>query len=207
MSQRRLLSMLGVRQALSFVKTTLVGGVVFLAPLVVLVVLVAKAAELLRRLARPLAALLPVDRFVGVLAADVVVGILVILGCFVAGLVARAGFANRIVKKAEAGVLWRIPGYGFIKGLTDSLDKSAAGSMRPVLIHFDDAAQLAFEVDQLADGRRVIYVPSAPDPRAGSVLVMAQERVESVPIAFVAAIGSLRSLGRGLGRSLGGPAH
>ena len=53
-------------------------------------------------------------------------------------------------------MLWRIPGYGFIKALTDSLDKRAAESaLRPVLIHFDDSAQLGFEVDHLADGRRV----------------------------------------------------
>ena len=106
----------------------------------------------------------------------------------------------------RAGVLWRIPGYGFVKALTDSLDKSAAASsMRPVLAHFDDYAQLAFEVDQLADGRRVIYVPSAPDPRAGAVLVIDSARIEPVPITFVTAIGGLRALGRGLGPCLRRP--
>lgn len=192
----------GIRSAVRFLKTTLVGGVVFLVPLVILVSLGAKVVGVLRRLAEPLAARLPLDTVLGVMAADVVVMVLVVLTCFAAGLLARVSFARRFVKKAETGVLWRIPGYGFIKGLTDSLDKNAAASMRPVLIHFDDAAQLAFEVDQLADGRRVIYVPSAPDPRAGSVLVMDRARVEDVPIAFVPAIGSLRSLGRGLGSSL-----
>ena len=131
--------------------------------------------------------------------ADVVLIALVVLACFLAGLLARVSFANRLVRKAEAGVLWRIPGYGFVKGLTDSLDNSsAAKGMLPVLIHFDDAAQLAFEVDHLPDGRRVIYLPGAPDPRAGSVLVMDADRVEPVQMTFVRATAALRALGRGL---------
>jgi uncharacterized membrane protein len=193
----------GVQIALGFVKTTVIGGLVFLVPLLILVLLVTKAAGLLQRLAQPLAAHLEVDTVFGILAADIIAVVLVILACFIAGLIARVTVINHFIRRAEAGVLWRIPGYGFIKGLTDSLDNSAAkSSMRPVLIHFDDAAQLAFEVDQVEDGRRVIYVPSAPDPRAGEVLVMEPDRVEAVPITFLAAFSAQRALGRGIGASL-----
>ena len=193
----------GAGRALGFVKTTLVGGVVFLAPVVILIVLLGKAAGLLRRLAKPLGALFPLDAVWGVLAADGVVVVILILACFGAGLLARVSFANAFIKKAETGVLWRIPGYGFIKGLTATLDKRAdASAMHPVLVHFDDYAQLAFEVDRLVDGRRVIYVPSAPDPRAGSVMIVDEARVEAVAVSFVAAIASLRSLGKGCGSLL-----
>ncbi len=193
----------GVRSVLGFVKTTVIGGLVFLVPLFILVLLVTKAVTVLQRLAQPLAAHLPVNTAFGVLVADIVVLVLVVLACFLAGLLARVTVAKRLVKKAEAGVLWRIPGYGFIKGLTDSLDNSAStSSLRPVLVHFDDAAQLGFEVDQVADGRKVVYIPSAPDPRAGEVLVMDQDRVEDVPITFIEAITAQRALGRGIGQSL-----
>ena len=188
---------------LGFVKTTIVGGLVFLVPVVILVVLAAKAGKLLRRLARPLAALLPVDRLHGVLVADVVVIAVVVMLCFLAGLLARVSVANRFIKKAETGVLWRIPGYGLMKALTDSFDKSAASSaMRPVLVRFDDYAQLAFEVDRLADGRRVVYLPSAPDPRAGTVVVVDEARVQAVEMSFLSAVRSLRALGRGVAASL-----
>jgi len=187
-----------------FVKTTLFGGAVFLLPVTVIALLLAKVGAVLLRLAQPLAKRLPLDTVWGVAVADVVLIVLAVLICFLAGLLARVSFANRVVRKAEAGVLWRIPGYGFVKGLTDSLDKSpAATSMVPVLVHFDDAAQLAFEVDRLPDGRRVIYLPGAPDPRAGSVLVMGADRVEPVHMTFVRATAALRALGRGLGPTLG----
>jgi uncharacterized membrane protein len=189
------------RSAYLFLKTTLVGGLVFMVPIFVLAFLGTKAVKLLQRLGKPLAAVLPVDSTLwGLVVADVIAIVAVIIACFLGGLLARVSFAGRFVRKAEMGVLWRIPGYGFVKALTDSLDKRAAEStLRPVLIHFDDAAQLAFEVDRLPDGRRVIYIPSSPDPRAGSVMVMDADRVEPVPMTFLATLRSMRALGRGLG--------
>jgi uncharacterized membrane protein len=189
-------------RALSFVKTTLIGGVVFLVPLVVLLVLVTKTAGYVHRLAAPLVRLLPVETIAGTLVADVLAVLGVVLACFLAGLLAHFSMAHRFVAKAEANVLWRIPGYGIIKGLTDSLDPRAPPSLRPVLVHFDDYAQIAFEVDRAADGRCIIYLPSAPEPRTGSVIVMEPEQVEPLEMGFVATAAAIRSLGHGLGPSL-----
>jgi uncharacterized membrane protein len=187
------------------VKTTVVGGLVFLAPVAVLIYLAVKVFGVLRRVAEPLVARWSLHGLLGIVAVDLAVAFVLLIACFFAGLLARRSFANSFVRKAEAGVLWRLPGYGFVKGLTEGLDKHAAAAMRPVLIRFDDAAQLAFEVERLADDRRVVYLPGSPDPRAGSVMVMTGERVEPVPMSFLAAMTSLRALGRGLGKSLGPP--
>jgi len=193
---------LSAKKARAFVRTTFIGGVVLLAPLVVLVVLAAKAARFLQRLAAPLLSLLPVGTLTGRLVMHLIVIACVVLGCFLAGLVAHFSLANRFVAKAEANVLWRIPGYGIIKGLTSSLDPRAMPELRPVLVHFDDYAQVAFEVDRTADGRRVIYLPSAPEPRTGSVIVVDPQQVEPLPTSFVATVAAIRAVGHGLGRSL-----
>jgi uncharacterized membrane protein len=196
---------LWARHALAVMKTTLVGGVVFMMPVVVLIVVFTKAGGYLRKLAQPLAKVLPLDTVLGVMVADAILIALFLLACFLAGLLTRLSFANTFVKKAETGVLWRIPGYGFLKALTDGLDKEHGSSLRPVLVRFDDYSQLAFEVDHLPDGRKVIYIPGAPNPRAGSVLVLDRDRVEPVPLSFMAAVRSLRALGRGVGSSLTPP--
>jgi uncharacterized membrane protein len=190
------------RHALTVMKTTLVGGVVFMMPVVVLIVVFTKAGGYFRKLAQPLAKVLPLDTVLGVMVADAILVALFLLACFLAGLLTHLSFANSFLKKAETGVLWRIPGYGFLKALTDGLDKEHGSSLRPVLVRFDDYSQLAFEVDRLPDGRKVIYIPGAPNPRAGSVLVLDSDRVEPVPLSFMAAVRSLRALGRGVGSSL-----
>ena len=163
-----------VHGAYKLAKTTVIGGLVFVVPLFVFVWLASKALKLLRRAAEPLAVLLPLDRVIGVLAADALLVAALIVVCFMGGLLARVSSAYRFVKRAESGVLWRIPGYGFIR---------------------------------LADGRRVVYIPSSADPRAGSVMVMDADRVEPVPLTFVAALRDLRALGRGLGTSIPGTAN
>lgn len=191
------------RHAYQFVKATLMTGLIFLVPVVILAWLVAKGAKLLHGLAQPLAALLPIKTVAGLVVVDVIAIALLILACFLGGLLARVSTASRFVKRAETGVLWRIPGYALVKGLTDSLDKTASKrSMTPVLVHFDDYSQPGFEVDRLPDGRRVVYLPSAPDPRAGSIAVVSGDRVEAMPITFIAATRLLRELGRGMGSAL-----
>jgi uncharacterized membrane protein len=189
---------------LRYIKATLASGFVFLVPVAVLVFLFVKAAPLMRRLARPFEGIVPMDTLFGVLVADLIVVVILLAACFVAGLIARVSFASRFVNKAETGLLWRIPGYTFIKAMVDSIDNKGNPTLRPVLIRFDDSSQLAFEVDRLPDGRRIIYVPGAPEPRAGSVIVMDANRVEPVPMTFLAALRSMRQLGRGVASSLTG---
>jgi uncharacterized membrane protein len=192
--------------ALRFVRKTLIAGVVFLAPLVVLIWLAVKAGRFLHRLAEPLLRVLPPGPITGPVVIDAIVIACLVLGCFLAGLLAHFSMANRFVAKAERNVLWRIPGYGIIKGLTSSLDPRAAmPDLRPVLVHFDDYAQIAFEVDRTSDGRRVIYLPSSPEPRTGSVIVMQPEQVDDLPLSFMTTVASIRSVGHGLGPLL--PPH
>lgn len=187
-----------------FFKATVVGGLIFLLPLVVILFVVGKALRLSRTVAEPMAGVLPVDSIVGVALVDLLGLLLIMVLCFVAGLIARNSLASKAVREAEARFLWKIPAYSFVKGITDSFggDDSSA-SMKAVLAKLDDAAQLAFEVERLEDGRVVVYVPGAPDPWSGAILVMTPDRIESLPISMVAAVQNLRALGRGTRAILG----
>src|SRR5205085_3413791 len=77
------------RHALAVMKTTLVGGVVFMMPVVVLIVVFTKAGGYLRKLAQPLAKVLPLDTVFGVVVADAILIALFLLACFLAGLLTR----------------------------------------------------------------------------------------------------------------------
>jgi uncharacterized membrane protein len=172
-----------MRHLIAFLKTAFIGGVVLLVPLVILGGLVAKLGDVLGRISQPLAALMAIEGDTVRATAVVAAVILVVAGCFGAGVLLARGSIGRRARPFR---------------------------MRPVMVRFDDHAQLAFEVDRLGDGRKVVYVPSAPDARAGAVLVFESHRVEPLDMSVVAAVTSLRTLGRGLGPSLrppGGMAH
>ncbi|MFT5393617.1 MAG: putative membrane protein, partial [Gammaproteobacteria bacterium] len=187
-----------MKALLQFLKSTMLGGLVFLIPVVGIIFVVGKALRLSMLVAEPLAAYLPVHSVIGVVLANLLAIGMVVVVCFLAGFAARNAMASRILSEAETRVLWKIPGYGFLKGLTDGIsgDDSNA-SMRPVLAHFDDVAQVAFEMERLEDGRVVIYLPGAPDPWSGAVCLVAADRIEPLSITMVAAVQNLRMLGRG----------
>jgi len=186
-----------------FVKTTLIGGVLFLVPIIIAVVILGKAFQLMRAVAAPLANSIPTRTLSGAAMASIVSWAAIVVLCFLAGLVARSAVADRLMRSLESGFLTSLPAYGFVKGMTTSLaGRDDSETMVPVLAKFDDVAQLAFEVERDPDGRVVIYVPGAPDPFAGAVMLMSADRIERLDVKFAAALKNIRKLGRGTGELL-----
>ncbi len=183
---------------MNFLKTTVIGGLVFLVPIIVVMAILGKAHRLMVTLSAPLAAWIPIDAIGGVALANLLAVAAILALCFAAGLAARSSAAVRAVQSLESGFLTSIPGYGFIKGMTESLaGQGGSESMKPVMARFDDASQLAFEIERNPDGQVVVYVPGAPDPWSGAVFVMTADRVEPLEASMPAAVKNIRTLGRG----------
>lgn len=181
-----------------FIRTTIIGGLVFLVPVVLIALILGKALNLSRMVTQPIAARLPFENLAGIAIANLVGGFLVFVVCLLAGLAARTSLAHRFVRESETHFLWSLPGYSFIRGLTDSLSREDAhASMIPVLTKLEDGSRLAFEIERLEDGRVVVYLPDAPDIRTGEVKLLDANRVESLPITMIAAVQNIRGLGRG----------
>jgi len=104
------------RRAYQFVKTNLIAGLVFMVPLAVLVFFGAKIVGLLQRLAKPLAALFPVETTVwGVVVADAIVVALLLLACFLCGLLTRVSLATHgIVDLYLERLASRVAGRGLV---------------------------------------------------------------------------------------------
>ncbi len=186
-----------MKSILEFCKSTLVGGLIFLLPVVVTIYIVAKALTVAKTIAEPISAQLPLGQLVGIAVVDLIGLTLIMAVCFIAGLVARSRFAKDLVTQAEDRFLWKIPAYGVVKGVTESLDDKLESGVKPVIAKLDDASQIAFEVERLDDGRVVVFLPGSPEAWSGSVMIMTADRIEPLPISVVAAIQNVRSRGRG----------
>jgi uncharacterized membrane protein len=181
-----------------FIRVTIIGGVIFLVPVTVLGLILSKAFDIMSLIAAPMAAWIPINRIGGVAIANLVAISGIIAVCFLAGLVARSGFVARYINSLESRFLYSLPGYSFVKSLTSSVAGAADGhSLVPVIAHFDDASQIAFKVESLPDGRVIVYIPGAPDPWAGSVMVMSAERIEPFQASLADAVKIIRKLGSG----------
>ena len=180
------------------VTTTLLGGAIFLLPLIVVVYVVGQGLALTMTAAQPLLDLLPSKSVGGVTIATLAAMALLLLVCFGAGLLARAAFVRALSASFEDKLQTFYPRYTVIKAMSHGLhDAAGQRILTPVLATFDDHQMMAFEMERLSDGRVVVFLPGAPDAWAGSVALVAPERIEPMSIAASDLTRSLRGLGRG----------
>jgi len=181
-----------------FLKTTIVGGIVILVPVVLLGLLLKKVLGYAQRLAQPLANHLPLDTAIGIVVADILIVVALALVCFVAGLIAKSRMATRMVERAESRFLWNVPGYLQVKAVIDSLNPdSELASIRAVLCRAGDRWQFGYELERAPDGRVVVFLPGAPNPWAGTVFVVDPDGLRPLEAPVVQVARCLRRLGRG----------
>jgi uncharacterized membrane protein len=178
-------------------QTTLIGGALFLIPLVFVVMILGKAFQIMKVIAKPIGRLIPVDSVAGVALVEVLTVFIMILSCLLAGMLARSPWGQRVNQKLDALLLQMIPGYAWVKGMTGEIqDEEADAVLKPVLVRLDDQFQLALEVDRAADGLVAVYLPGAPDPRSGVVSYVTADRIQPVNAGFKTVVKICKNLGR-----------
>jgi uncharacterized membrane protein len=189
-----------------FIRTTVLGGLLFLFPIVFVVAIIGKSLEVTNRLSAPLAGLLSVDSIGGLAVVELLALVILVLIFFLAGLAARTALAGKLAQSLETKVLGKIPAYTLLKSKAESvLRPEDIAGMCPVLGRFDDSWQLAFEIERMAGGKVVVFLPGAPDPWSGSVCVLTEDRITPLDLTVKAAVDIMKRLGKGSAGALRDP--
>jgi uncharacterized membrane protein len=193
-----------VRQLLGLVKTMVVGGLLFLFPLVFVTVVVGRAFALMLQVTRPIVdTLSPVHTVAAVAVVDIVAVSTLLAGCLVAGLVAQSEMGRAVYRAVDANLAGVIPGYAVLRArLRDAVENDQRKAIRTILVRLDDCSQLALEVERLQDGRVVAFLPSAPDPWAGTTVIVEAGRVTPLGLDTMRLTRLLKDLGWGTGAAL-----
>jgi len=182
----------------SLAKTTAIGGLVFLLPLVLLVAIVGKAFNIIKVVSAPLGNLISAEKVAGYAVADLLTLTVLLVVALLAGMLARSPAFDSFYKKIDAIIMQVIPGYSYIKGMTGSLsDSEAEQSLKSVAVIQDDMVLIGYEVERLTDGWVAVYLPGAPDTRSGSVAYFTNDRVVPLDTDFAGIASCLKTLGRG----------
>jgi uncharacterized membrane protein len=169
-----------MKQLLEFLKTTAVGGLFVLMPILLLYLLLSEALDLIVTLATPIADLFPKGTFEKV-EFPVILGLILILGVsFLIGLGLRSEKGRSLGRWIERTVLGRLPAYKALKRLTSGFAEAGKdGAFRAaVLISDDGERQLAYVIEDHADGHVTVLLPWAPAAFAGPVKIVDRKRVE-----------------------------
>jgi len=179
------------------IRTIAVGGLIFLVPFAVALLLLGKVYSFSKQVAEPLDEMIPVEAVGGVALANILAVTLIFLACFLAGIVATRAWGKTIYRRIDEWLLNLIPRYGFVKSMTESVGGQEGSTLRPVLVRFDDLSQIGFEVERGPGDLVTVYLPGSPDPWSGSVAQVTSDRVDALAADFTTVVQSLRKLGRG----------
>lgn len=178
-----------------FITTTLTGGIFFLLPLAVVFIILKKVHEIMTKLLRPVANHLP-DAIFGLDGRQIISILVLIIFCFMAGLLFRSKHIRGLINKLEDGFLSAIPGYTLIMtNVADKLHYQDGDKLMPVLVQLDESRVFGLLTAE-ADGNCCVYVPGAPDFKSGNIHIFPANRVQKLDIPANAVSKNMRMLGK-----------
>lgn len=194
-----------MKRIFQIIVTTLKGGIWFLFPFVVLLIVIGKAQKITEPLVAPLAQRIPVDSFLGFGMVRLLTVLILLLVCFTAGLFAKSRHAQKLVLWLEAHFLSKFPGYEFLKTTSGQLlHVEQGGEHTVVLARIEEAWQIGYITEALDNGLFAVYVPGAPIPSSGSLYFMTEDRFKRLNLTIPQAQQCLRRLGHGSKSIVGG---
>jgi uncharacterized membrane protein len=168
-----------MKQLLEFLKTTAMGGLFVLLPILLLYLLLSEALDLIVALATPIADLFPQGTFEKV-EFPVIVGLILISGVsFLIGFGLRSEKGRRLGRWIERTVLGRLPAYNALKRLTSGFAEAGKdGAFRAaVLTSSDGEREIVYVIEDHSDGSLTVLLPWAPAAFAGSVKIVDRDRI------------------------------
>lgn len=181
-----------VQKHFGFLVTTAIGGVVFLLPLVVVGALLAEGWQIALWIASAISVpewLKPVmPDSIGDYAIDVLIGVAAVVAiCFLCGVLATRRIGQWFTGQAEGYLTFFFPRYVVFKEqLASNLGgERAGGQLKPVRVRVGPIDQFGMEVERDAndahpEGEVVVYLPSAPDPWSGRVVIVPADDVTPI---------------------------
>lgn len=182
---------------IGFVKTTVIGGLVVIVPLAIIAFVVGDTVHTLIEVTKPLTTDFPFGPFVNAILAVLVAVLVIVAICFVAGFMLSTFWGRTAKNWLEKTVLERVPMYSTLRGLTQRF-AGMEDADYPVVeadLYGSESRVLGVLVDELADGRKVIYVPSSPMVTLGQLYILSASRVTETELSMAETIGCLSQMG------------
>jgi uncharacterized membrane protein len=195
---------LTMRAFSQFLLVTLVRGILFLVPIVLVAVLAREGYRMLRQVSELIARLLPQDRVFGILVEDLLSVVVIVLVFLIAGLFVGTGPGRLLSNRLEQIVLYRVPGYLMVRAAVGSFPGLREDARpQPALVETDEGWAFALVVERLPQGFCTVFLPDSPSPTSGAVRIIEDARVRTLETSMLSLLGCLTRSGTGAGALVG----
>lgn len=192
-----------VSQGVIMLKTTIIGGIVFLFPFGILLLVLHEVLQLALVIVDPIASLFPEEDYWGISLALILAVLLILIVCFLAGLAARHAVVSGLSNKADRFLEQSIPGYDFMRSKITSIvsEERAVSASKVVTVNVGGLKRFAFLIEENEEtGEAVVFLPTAPNSEAGTLGRVPISKVEFTNVSAHRVHKAFKFYGRGLGR-------
>ena len=184
-------------------KATLIGGLLFLVPLILMVVVLGKGLELARKIVWSDRKHAPIHSVAGVTVVTLASAALLLAVALGVGVFARTAAGRRVKDWLESTILGKVPAYSIVRGMI-APSSLADGEATPALAWVEDSWVYALVMEIHEDGHRTVFLPGAPNPLSGSLYFLTENRVRPLDMTLPAFFKVIRSIGVGSKTALQG---
>lgn len=186
-----------------FLKTTFIGGVIVLLPVVVTFLFLRWLFDFAIGLIEPLTRMLVEQSKVQKALADILVVVLIVLICFFIGLIVKTKFGRFLYRELEDKILEVAPGYSLFKETIKQIlgkDRAPFSQVALVQVFGESSGTLMTGLvtdESPDDGYYTVYVPSGLNPTTGLIYHVESKYVFLVDVPVEDAMRSVISCGGG----------
>ncbi len=182
---------------MNHIKNMIIRGIIFLVPFIIVFLLLGQVFNLMLLIADPLGDAFTLEGMTDVIFTNLLAVLLVLLACYLAGLVAKSALMQHVFKALDRRLGLMIPGYAYYRSVFKDFDPQVSSGLRPVVIRLGDMRQLGFWVEDIDAADCIVYLPLAPESRSGTVAIVEKARVTELDTGFIETVDILHRLGSG----------
>ena len=186
-----------VRRALEFTRMTVIGGALFLLPILVVLLVLAKVVGMMGGLAEPLVTALGVTSVAGIAASHFVTVLGVVLAAFFAGLFARTRTGQSTLTWIQDGVAATLPQFSLIQDVARNLGSDDDVADMPVVLVPTDAGWALGLLLEAEGDWHAVFLPGAPEMSSGSVAYAHTDQIHRTDLTLKQLWVMLRGRGKG----------
>lgn len=180
-------------------RTLLIGGLLFLIPVLLLIILTKKALQLFLPIGHKVATLIGIETLFGAATVTIVSIILLFVLCFLGGLLVQKSAFRQWSTKMEEQLFSLFPTFQMIKyQLINENNYTLENSWEPILLQDKKEFRIAFITDRSNAGYFSIFIPDAPRIESGELRYIPVEYCIYFPISMRQAMRALSGFGKGL---------
>jgi uncharacterized membrane protein len=183
-----------------FLRTTFFGGVLVILPIFLLAMVLGWLFNFVSELIEPITQIIVQTARLHYIFSSIIAVILILVVCFLVGLLIRTKIGNFTYKFFEDNFLKRIPFYKIIKETVIQLfgnQKTLFSSVALVNLFGNGNLVTAFVTDEHDNGYSTVFVPSGPAPTAGFVYHVKNEFIQKIDYPLDQSMRTIISLGAG----------